>query len=464
MIWHTLSAEDALKKLASDKSNGLTSDEAEERLNKDGKNEITDSKKESIVKKFLEQFNDYMIIILLIAAAISFVIALYERNNDFIEPIVIISIVFLNALIGTIQEEKAEKSLLALKKMTRPTACVIRNGLPSTVNASDIVCGDIIKLKAGDFVPADARIISCNNLCTDESSLTGESYSILKDANKILKADTPISDMKNMVWSSTAITGGNCTAVVTNTGMDTQVGKIAKAIIESKTPPTPLQVKLESTGKILGTIALIICALVFATGIFKNIPPIEMFMTSVSLAVAAIPEGLPAIVTVMLAIGVQKMAYKNAIVRKLPTVETLGSASVICSDKTGTITQNKMTVTNVFGNENEVISKACLCSNNTDSTERAIIEYANVNHIDIPEYKRVKEIPFNSSTKYMMTVHKYENKYISVVKGAFDILIDKFALSESEHKIHIAKMTEMTNNGLRVISVGYFISSGIPSG
>ena len=462
MIWHTLKSDAVAKELNTAINTGLSEEEAASRQLTYGKNEIPDGHKTNILIKLLNQFNDYMIIILLIAAAISFGIAIYEKQNDFVEPIVIICIVLLNAIVGVAQEEKAEKALAELKSLTQPTAKVIRSGEQKKIKACDLVRGDIIVLKSGDFVPADARLIKSTELVADESSLTGESHPVEKDAGKIFDENTPIADVTNMLWSATAITGGNCTAIVTETGIDTQVGKIARAIIESKAPRTPLQDKLEQTGKILGTLALTICAIVFCIGIFKKIPPMEMFMTSVSLAVAAIPEGLPAIVTIMLALGVQKMATKNAIVRKLPAVETLGSASVICSDKTGTLTQNKMTVTEIWGSKQDILSYGILCCNNTDSTERAITEYAKKECIEEVQLKRLKEIPFSSSTKYMATVNKKGNKYIVVVKGAPDVLIPKCFMTDHENSQAIAANDNMTAKGLRVLAVAKCETDYVP--
>lgn len=462
MIWHTLTSDAVSKKLDTAKDIGLSTEEALKRQAAYGKNEIPDSKHTGIFTKLLNQFNDYMIIILLIAAAISFAIAIYEKQNDFVEPTVIICIVLLNAIVGVVQEEKAEKALSELKNLTQPTARVVRSGKTEKINACDLVPGDIISLKAGDFVPADARLIKSTELVADESSLTGESHPVSKDANKIYNENTPIADVTNMLWSATAITGGNGTAIVTETGINTQVGKIAKAIIESRAPQTPLQNKLEQTGKILGTIALTICTAVFCVGLFKNIPPLEMFMTSVSLAVAAIPEGLPAIVTIMLALGVQKMAKKNAIVRKLPAVETLGSASVICSDKTGTLTQNKMTVTEIWGDRQASLAYGILCCNNTDSTEKAITEYADKTHAEKLLLRRVREIPFSSSTKYMATVNKNGNRYIVAVKGAPDVLIPKCSMSYEERCQAMTANDEMTNKGLRVLAVAECETDYIP--
>lgn len=462
MIWHTLTADATASKLNTSKTKGLTDKEALKRQTEYGKNEIPEHPKEGIIKKLIDQFNDYMIIILLIAAIISFAIATYEGNGDFAEPIIIICIVLLNAIVGVVQEEKAEKALSQLKKLTQPTAKVIREGITKTINACDLVPGDVIVLKSGDFVPADSRILQSTNLATDEASLTGESNPVQKDGKNIFSETTPIADITNMLWSATAVTSGNGIAVVTETGTNTQVGKIANAIINSSTPTTPLQDKLEQTGKILGTLALTICTIVFCIGIFKNIPPLEIFMTSVSLAVAAIPEGLPAIVTIMLAIGVQKMAKKNSIVRKLPAVETLGSASVICSDKTGTLTKNKMTVTKIHGDAEKTITYALLCCNNTDPTENAIVEYAGKNSLEKPKLTRVKEIPFSSSTKYMLTANKNGGRYIVVVKGAPDVLIPKCNMPWEEKESALQTNEQMTSMGLRVIAVAECETDYIP--
>ncbi len=462
MIWHTLTSDAVASELGTSKAKGLTDNEVSKRHTVYGKNEIPDSQKESIIKKLFNQFNDYMIIILIIAAVISFAIAIYEGKNDFVEPIVIICIVVLNAIIGVMQEEKAEKALSQLKKLSQPLATVIRNGETKHIPAYDLVPGDIISLKAGDFVPADARLISSVGLSADESSLTGESHPICKEAEKTFADNTPIADVTNMLWSATAITAGNGKAIVTETGENTQIGKIATAITNSSTPATPLQNKLEQTGKLLGTLALTICTIVFCIGLFKDIPPLEIFMTSVSLAVAAIPEGLPAIVTVMLAVGVQKMAKKNSIVRKLPAVETLGSASVICSDKTGTLTKNKMTVTQILGDISKIISTALLCCNNTDPTENAIVEYADNNRITKPILKRVKEIPFSSSSKYMLTVNKKGNKYIVAVKGAPDVLIPKCHMNHEEKKRALDENVKMASKGLRVLAVAMCETDYVP--
>lgn len=343
-MWYTKNIEEVKRNLRTNLNAGLTEEEAKRRNEKYGPNKLKEKKKESLFIKFIKQFNDFMIIILIIASIISAFVSYFEGSNDYFDSIIIIGIVIFNSLMGVIQEAKAEKSLEALQKMTAPTAKVKREGKIKEIDAIELVPGDLVILEAGNYVPADCRLINSFNLKIEESSLTGETIASEKDANVLLNKDVSIGDMKNMAFSTSIVTSGHAEGIVTEIGMNTKVGKIAKMIIEDKAPETPIQKKLEEVGKVLGIACLIICALVFVIGLFKRISPLEMFMTSVGLAVAAIPEGLPAIVTIMLSIGVTKMAKKNAIIRKLPAVETLGSSKVICSDKTGTLTQNKMKV------------------------------------------------------------------------------------------------------------------------
>ena len=304
-----------------------------------------------------------MIIILIIASIVSAVISTLQGQNDYIDSIIIIGIVILNALMGVIQEAKAEKSIEALKKMTPPHAKVVRNRHTKEVLAEDLVPGDIIILEAGNYVPADSRLIECFNLRIEESSLTGETEGMEKNENIIVNKDAPLGDQKNMAFMSSIVVNGHAKAVVTEIGMNTNVGKIANMIIEDKAPETPIQKQLGEVGKMLGVTCLAICMVIFVIGIIKKIEPIEMFMTSVGLAVAAIPEGLPAIVTIMLSIGVTKMAKKNSIIRKLPAVETLGSSNVICSDKTGTLTKNQMEVVETKSkDEGFLVELATMCT------------------------------------------------------------------------------------------------------
>lgn len=478
MNWHNLSAKETAEKLSGDIKNGLSVSEALRRLSQNGRNILSEKKPTPFIVRFLAQFNDFMIIILLIAAAVSFVISLMQGEADFVDPIIILLIVILNALMGVIQESKAEKSLEALRKISAPTANVIRDGITLSIPASELVVGDLIMLKAGDLVPADARLVTSESLQTDEASLTGESTPVLKNAKLTLGEDTPLADRDNLVLSSSSVLTGHASAIVVRTGMDTEVGRIADMILTAQDEATPLQKKLSDVGKVLGVSALFICALVFVIGLMRSIPPFEMFMTSVSLAVAAIPEGLPAIVTIMLAIGVQRMAGKNAIIRNLPSVETLGSASVICSDKTGTLTQNRMTVTRTESTDNNLtLTLASLCNNSEiqsgkakgNPTENAILEYADKNGIKKSaldkKYPRLSEIPFDSNRKMMSTVHRFENAKRMISKGAPDILLplcthyydgtSRIPLTDAKRRQILAENEDMAQNALRIIAVAY---------
>ena len=348
-MWQTIKKEDVLREFGTNSKNGLTEEEVKKRQNKYGKNRLKDKPKENIFVKFIKQFNDFMIIILIIASIVSAVISTLQGQNDYIDSIIIIGIVILNALMGVIQEAKAEKSIEALKKMTPPHAKVVRNRHTKEVLAEDLVPGDIIILEAGNYVPADSRLIECFNLKIEESSLTGETEGMEKNENIIVNKDAPLGDQKNMAFMSSIVVNGHAKAVVTEIGMNTNVGKIANMIIEDKAPETPIQKQLGEVGKMLGVTCLAICMVIF--------------VTSVGLAVAAIPEGLPAIVTIMLSIGVTKMAKKNSIIRKLPAVETLGSSNVICSDKTGTLTKNQMEVVETKSkDEGFLVELATMCT------------------------------------------------------------------------------------------------------
>ena len=364
-MWHTKAINEVEVNFRTNVQIGLNEKEVEERHKHFGENKLADTKKESIFIKFIKQFNDFMIIILIIASIISALVSKLDGSGDYIDSVIIIAIVILNAVMGVVQEAKAEKSLEALKTMTAPTAKVKRNGKIVNIKSEEVVPGDIIILEAGNYVPADARLIKSSNLKVEESSLTGETVPVLKDENVILRENVPIGDMVNMVFSSCIVVNGHGEALVTETGMNTKVGKIAGMILKDEAPETPIQKKLAEVGKTLGIACLAICVAIFVIGIFKKIPPVEMFMTSVGLAVAAIPEGLPAIVTIVLSIGVTKMAKKNSIIRKLPAVETLGGARVICSDKTGTLTQNKMQVVEMYtlgGTENLLLEYGSMCT------------------------------------------------------------------------------------------------------
>lgn len=493
MTYHNLSIEAALHELNTNKDTGLSTQEALKRQKHYGPNELKAPKKKSLLMRFLGQFCDFMILILIFAALISFFVSYMNGEADYIDPVIIFAIILMNAVIGVVQEAKAEHSLEALKKLSAPTASVLRDGLHKSIPAKELVPGDIILLETGYFVPADARLIRSVNLKTDEASLTGESTPVKKNAEKILPDKTPLAEQSNLVPSSAIVTYGHGTAVVTATGMHTQVGQIARLIMEEPPLATPLQKRLAKTGQILGILALIICAVIFLLGTLQGRGVFDMFMTSVSLAVAAIPEGLPAVVTIMLSLGVQRMAKRNSVIRKLPAVETLGSATVICSDKTGTLTQNKMTVTTLYsarGAEslssafgNRLLSLAARCTNTHEEqnpktkeiiitgepTETAITAAAqkqgiNKAKLDVT-YRRIEELPFDSTRKLMTTVHKHGSSYEVITKGAFDMLLPKCtSVLSGEKEVPLTAdyrkqlsdyHMSMTGNALRVLGVAF---------
>ena len=492
-MWQTLRKDESLKSLGTNENTGLSDEEVKRRQEKYGKNKLQEKKKESLFIKFLKQFNDFMIIILIIASIISAVVSKMQGENDYVDSIIIIGIVVFNALMGVIQEAKAEKSIEALKQMTPQLAKVIRNGKKIEINAENLVKGDIIELEAGNYVPADCRILESHNLKIEESSLTGETQASEKDADIICKKDIPLGDMKNMAFMASITVNGHGKAVVTDTGMNTKVGQIANMIIEDEAPETPLQKKLGEVGKILGLACLAICIIIFVMGLIKHIEPVEMFMTSVGLAVAAIPEGLPAIVTIMLSIGVTKMAKKNSIIRKLPAVETLGSSSVICSDKTGTLTENKMKVVDVRSqNKKFIIELATLCTDceisvengnrivSGEPTEKAIVEEG----VNIGTLKnelemlmpRVNEVPFDSNRKMMTTIHRIGNKYRVITKGAADVLLQRCTKevleANNSNNVRVQALQtskiqsdnrQMAQKALRVIAVAYKDIDFLPS-
>jgi len=347
--WHVLSVKEVEQKLSTSLQKGLSRDEAHRRLEKYGPNELEQKGRKTVLSMFLDQFKDFMVIVLLVAAVISGFL------GEITDSIIIMLIVILNAILGVVQENKAEQSLEALKKMASPAAKVIRDGNPEVIPASELVAGDVVILETGELVPADIRLGQTSNLKIEEAALTGESVPVEKNSEALEKEDVSVGDRLNMAYSGSIVTYGRGRGIVTGTGMNTEMGKIAAMIQTGEDMTTPLQKRLDVLGKGLATAALAICALIFIVGILYGKDIFNMFLTSVSLAVAAIPEGLPAIVTIVLAIGVQRMARRNAIIRKLPSVETLGSATVICSDKTGTLTQNRMTVEQVYYN-NEFVN------------------------------------------------------------------------------------------------------------
>ena len=474
-MWETLRKEDILQKLRTKQGVGLSQREVLVRKQKYGSNKLEEKKKETLLVKFIKQFNDFMIIILIIASILSAVTSYFQGENDYVDSIIIIAIVVFNALMGVIQEAKAEKSIEALKQMTPPKAKVIRDGRVQEINAEELVPGDIVELEAGIYVPADCRLLESHNLKIEESSLTGETEPVLKNADMIAQNDVPLGDMLNMAFMASIVVNGHGKAVVTETGMNTRVGKIANMIMEDEIPETPIQKKLAQ----LGIVCLAICALIFFIGMIKHIYPIEMFMTSVGLAVAAIPEGLPAIVTIMLSIGVSKMAKNNSIIRKLPAVETLGCSNVICSDKTGTLTQNKMTVVEIKAKDTILASKfATMCTDsniihqngqtkvNGEPTEIALVQNGlkhNLNKNDLyKEMPRVAEIPFDSNRKMMTTIHKNGGRYLVITKGAPDILLNKCNLMNMEKRRIEIENQQMAEKALRVIAVAYKEIDNLP--
>lgn len=484
MIFHSKSTEEVLKSLSSDMSKGLSSKKVEEIREQYGLNKLSEKKKKSNLQRFFDQFKDVMIIILILAAIVSFVVACVEGNpKEFFEPALILLIVVLNAIMGVLQESKAEKALDALKNMSAPHARVIRDGEEKVIDASELVPGDIIKLEAGDFIPADARLLDSVSLKSEESALTGESVPSEKDALADVEEKAPLGDRSNMVFSGCSVTYGTATAVVTATGMATEMGKIANLLEGESESQTPLQKKLAQLGKYLGFMALAACAIIFVVGLLNDIPVLEIFMTAVSLAVSAIPEGLPAIVTIVLSIGVQRMVKRNALIRRLPAVETLGSASIICSDKTGTLTQNRMTLTKAYvdgeslvdisdSNSDSVkklLGFGTLCCDGSvvfedgeekhigDPTETSIIVAAYKNGMTKDElnskYARLGAIPFDSDRKLMTTINKINGKNIVIVKGAFDVMASRCIKGDLEKAKVITE--EMSKEALRVLAVGF---------
>lgn len=492
MIFHNATEQDVLQELHSDRTAGLTENQVQDIRRQYGENKLREKKKKTNLQRFLDQFKDVMILILIAAAIISFAIACVEGEpKEFFEPALILLIVILNAIMGVMQESKAEKALDALKNLSAPHARVIRDGEEKMIDAVELVPGDIIRLEAGDFIPADARLLRSVSLKSEESALTGESVPSEKDATIIVDEKASLGDRSNMVFSGCSITYGTATAVVTATGMNTEMGKIANLLDNEEEGQTPLQKKLAQLGKYLGMLALAACAIIFVVGIANGIPALEIFMTAVSLAVSAIPEGLPAIVTIVLSIGVQRMVKKNAIIRRLPAVETLGSASIICSDKTGTLTQNRMTLVKAYfdgadGTEDittqnsqevrKLLTLGTLCSDGSvvfhgkeeqhigDPTETAIVLAAHKNGMPKDElnrkYPRLAEIPFDSDRKLMTTVNRMDGKNIVIVKGAFDVMASRCIKGNLTKAAQVNE--EMSQNALRVLAVAYKEMDAVP--
>lgn len=485
--------EEIISKYQVDIEKGLSESQVDELRKTYGLNKLKEKKKKSWFIKFLEQFKDVMILILIAAAIVSFVIAIINKEpSDFFEPLLILLIVVMNALMGVFQEAKAEKALDALKSLSSPHARVIRDGVEKIIKSEELVPGDIIKFEAGDFIPADGLLIESASLKSDESMLTGESLPSEKDAKREVKDDAALGDQTNKVFSGCSITYGSGKAIVVSTGMNTEIGKIANLLDEDNSNETPLQKKLAQLGKYLGILALVCCAIIFVVGLVSGTDPLDIFMISVSLAVSAIPEGLPVIVTIVLSIGVQRMAKKNALIRKLPAVETLGSASIICSDKTGTLTQNRMTLVKAYvdgnGEQEEISSNnseevrrllnfATLCSDGSivvkeedvsfigDPTETSIIYASYKNGFKQEElnkkYPRLGEIPFDSDRKLMTSINKIDGKNIVIVKGAFDIMMSRCVEGNLEYAKKIND--QMSEKALRVIAISYKEIEVIPS-
>ena len=461
--------EEISKELETDVNNGLSKEKVKESQQKYGKNLLKESKKTSLLVKFLLEFKDVLIIILIIAAIISIIV----DPSEWVDSLIIFVVVIINAILGVVQENKAEKSLEALKKMSSPNCKVIRDGTMTIVASEDITVGDLIFLEAGDIVPCDCRIIESNNLTVDESSLTGESLPVNKDNLIINEENVAIGDRHNMVFSSCYVNNGNAKCIVTSIGMNTEIGHIASILDSNEATITPLQNKLNQVGKSIGFICIGVCIVVFLLDYLAGNTILESFKSAVALAVAAIPEGLATVVTVVLALGVEKMAKRNAIVKKLPAVETLGSTQIICSDKTGTLTQNKMTVTKIYldeikepslanDKEKDMLSYFALCCSAAiegdkrigDPTELALLDVNNLYGNDISKITKVSEIPFDSDRKLMSVLVKLDNKYLMITKGAFDIVLERSKASEDVKNKFINASEIMANDALRVLAIG----------
>ena len=473
------------KEVSVNTETGLTQQEAQQRLKENGRNQFEEAKKDSVLKKFIHSLSDFTTIILLVAAAISFYTAIVTEHGEYFEGILIIAIVIINAVLAIVQEGNAEKSLAALQDMNKQSSAVLRDGKVIEVDAEELVVGDVLVLEAGSMITADARLIQASQMRVEESALTGESEPVEKDPTYVGHDDDGLGDQINMIFKGCTVVNGRGRAVVTATGMNTEMGKIAGLLNNSDQQKTPLQKRLNQLGKRISLLALGAAAIVFIIGELQGEPLLEMFMTAVSLAVAAVPETLTVIVTLTLAYGVQKMAKKHAIIRRLPAVETLGTANVICSDKTGTLTQNKMRVRRVWhrGDEvtdtedamtdeaMEVLKMAALCTDvivekegdeltvTGNPTEAAIVRAVEENYHTKEEleekYPRIGEIPFDSERKMMTTVHQWGKKYISITKGAFDVLLPRFGFGDVDQAAIVND--RFGKRALRVIAVGYAV-------
>ena len=485
MDFRTEKLDTILDQFDSNTEKGLTPEQVDQHKEKYGLNQFDEEESESLFSKILHQLKDVTVIILILAGIISTYIAITEHPDDFSEPIVIFSIVILNVVLAIRQEGKAEKALASLQGLSAPQARVMRNGQEEVVPAADLVPGDILLIESGDLVPADARILNSSDLQVEESALTGESVPVDKDENAEIEPDSPIGDVFNTVFSGTLVTNGRAQAVVVTTGMDTEMGAVAGLLNRTTSGKTPLQKRMDQLGKQISLLALIAGAIIFTLSFFQGEEFINSLMTAVSLAVAAVPETLPVIVTISLAYGVQNMVERNAIIRTIPSVETLGSASVIASDKTGTLTQNKMTIQKLWAYPNKpidaesdlgedekwLLKMMSLASNaaiedrdgeeviSGDPTETAIIRLLQEKGLPKPEldqnYPRIHEIPFDSGRKLMTTVHKLDDGYISITKGAFDRLPINASTTDEVGKEARTIHDSFANDALRVLAVGY---------
>lgn len=482
MDYYSKGAEEVLNTLNTTE-NGLTQSDAEERLEKNGKNKLAEAKRDSLIKKLLRQIADPMTIVLLVAAAISLAVSILNKES-FADVFVIMFVVILNAILGVVQENKAEKALDALKEMTAATSKVIRDGKFTHIKTEELVVGDIIVLEAGDAIPSDARIIECASMKVEEAALTGESEPVIKDERALPSgADISLGDRKNMVYMGSTVVYGRGKAVVTSTGMKTEMGKIASALTDAKEEATPLQIKLNGLSKVLTFLVLGICIFMFGFNLLKNKQfttsyILDTFILAVSLAVAAIPEGLAAVVTIVLSVGVTKMSKRNAIIRKLTAVETLGCTQIICSDKTGTLTQNKMTVVKSFSaNEELLVTALALCSDAVlegenaegEPTECALVNYAfkiglNKNELEKKQVRK-GEAPFDSMRKMMSTVHSKDDIFIQYTKGAPDEVLkicthylengEVKSLDEKARNRILDENKLMAEQALRVLGAAY---------
>lgn len=493
MELYSQSREEAVQTLGTDPARGLNQRECQRRLEQYGKNELRPAKRRGLPARFFSQFQDLMVLILLAAAAVSFAVSWVRGDGEYVDSLIILAIVVCNAVIGTVQEVRADRAIQALKKLSSPHAWVIREGRRQRVESSQLVPGDLVVLQAGDLVPADLRLLKSAELKIEESALTGESVPAEKDAGAHCPGNAPLGERKNMAFASTGVASGAGVGVVAATGMDTAMGRIAHMLEHEQSPQTPLQQRLKRMGKIMGVGVILICAVIFLLGLFQQRPPLEMFMIAISLGVAAIPEGLTAVVTIVLAMGIKRMAQKRAIVRHLPAVETLGSTQVICSDKTGTLTQNKMTVVAFSSARGEerldspaaqfALELATLCSDaqevgekiTGDPTETAFLRACKRGKGELEGcYPRVGEIPFTSARKRMTTAHRLpEGGFRLIAKGAPDVLIARCTQLLQGGEIRpltgamkaklLSDNSRLAERALRVLAVAYRDVSALPS-